>query len=273
MTEEFEIFRKDLIKMNLYKEVVLDNTASLEFILDNNTNGSDYLTAIHNEDVVMNRYGCFNISEEKNTGFITIRPALVRFALKIIIRCKQPFSETKNLIICRNGKTEIEKTYDITNCNSIELVADGEKYILKINYESEQQNTTQEIVAASETSQTETENIQTTENVHSENSINQTEENKENNTTVENSTEISQEKLDAIKAETEKDYESYSEKLEVLKEDYNFDKSLIEYYKDNDLVPIEQIFAELDAKIAEAEKQITLFIQARENKTKEIQES
>lgn len=272
MTEEFEIFRKDLIKMNLYKEVVSDNTASLEFILDNNTSGSDYLTAIHNEDVVMNRYGCFNISEEKNTGFITIRPALVRFALKIIIRCKQPFSENKTLVICRNGKTEIEKTYDITHCNSIELVAAEEKYILKISFEDVQQSSIQSQNMTQETITTvENIDIQPTESVQSSNITNQTEES--NNTTAENSEGISQEKLDAIKAESEKDYESYSEKLEVLKADYNFDKSLIEYYKDNDLVPIEQIFAELDEKIAQAEKQITLFVQARENKTREIQES
>lgn len=259
MTAEFEIFRKDLIKLNIYKEVVSDNTVSLKFFLDGNGNGNDYFKDIHEDDVVVNRYGCFNISEDKNGGFITIRPALVNMGLKIVLVYKQPFTENKTLTIFRNGITEPERNIDINRCSSIEFVVDGNKYIMKINSDDNGSVTENISYGQSVINQSATENNNvknTADNIQTQNTQN----------------EISSGKLDAIKAESEKDYAQYAEKLDALKEDYNFDKSLLEYYKDNDLVPIEKIFSELDEKIKEAENQITLFINARRDKTKEIEE-
>lgn len=266
MTSEFEIFSKDLIKLNIYKEVVSDGTVLLKLFLDNNTNGSDYMSVIHDDDAVVNRYGCFNISEDKNGGFITVRPALVKMGLKIMFSCKVPFSESKSLTIFRNGVTEAEQTCDITYCNSIELAVSDGKYIMKVNFGNEQESSVQ------------TQNTQSVSNV--EKSVSQAETQTEtdtqpeqkNKSNTETQAEISQQKLETIKAETEKDYEQYAEKLETIKEDCKFDRSLLEYYKDKDVVPIEKIFSELEEKIKSAEEQITLFITARQNKTKEIQE-
>lgn len=294
MTAEFEIFRKDLIKLNIYKEVVADRSVLLDFFLGGNEVGTDYADDIHDENIVMNRYGCFNISEDKNSGSITIRPALIKFALKIAVMCRQPFSENKTLTVYRDGKTDAEKSFDITeNCESIELIPENDKYIMKINYRdnvpnaentvnSQQTETTVQAVNTVNIQPTETpvqvENTQPTAVQNAVQSVAETDnpqtptaENKPE-TQNKNTGEIPQEKLDAIKAESEKDYEQYAEKLGTIKEEYKFDKSVIEYYKDHDLVPIEKIFAEIDEKLKSAEEQIKLFVEARQNKTKEIEE-
>ncbi|MDD6490139.1 MAG: hypothetical protein PUG48_10075 [Clostridia bacterium] len=294
MTAEFEIFRKDLIKLNIYKEVVADKTVLLDFFLDGSAVGTDYSQDIHDENIVMNRYGCFNISEDKNSGSITIRPALVKLSLKISITCRQPFNDNKTLTVYRDGKTEAETSFDITNnCESIELIPENDKYIMKINY-SENVSDTENTVNAQQAEtpvqaantvnnqQTETpiqtENIQPTavQNtvqpvVETNNPPTPSVENKPENQNK-STGEIPQQKLDAIKTESEKDYEQYAEKLGTVKAEYEFDKSVIEYYKDHDLVPIEKIFAEIDEKLKSAEEQIKLFVEARQNKTKEIEE-
>lgn len=249
MTTKLEIFKKDLIKINIYKEVILNRTVSLDFFLENNTDSNDYMTYIHNDDIVVNRYGCFSISEDKNGGFINIRPALVKMNLKIIINKTQEFSENKYLTVFRNGFTDAEQSCDITKCNSIKFIVDGEKYIIEI------ENSDFEDIQP-DNRELKSEPPETQEPILQENT----------------ETSISQEKLNAIKTETEKNYEEYTEKLQNIKEEYEFDKSLLEYYKDNDIVPVEKIFEEIEEKLKLAEEQIKLFIEARQNKIKEIQE-
>ncbi|MGN0470081.1 MAG: hypothetical protein ACI4GV_04110 [Acutalibacteraceae bacterium] len=279
MTAEFEIFRKDLIKLNIYKEVVADKTVLLDFFLDGNSVGTNYFDDIHDENIVMNRYGCFNISEDKNSGCITIRPALIKFELKISIICRQPFSEQKTLTVYRDGKTDAETSFDITNnCESVELIPENDKYIMKINYIDGTSNTENTADAQQAETPVQTENTRESTAQNTVQSVTETNtpaisanENKADSQNK-NTGEIPQQKLDAIKAESEKDYEQYAEKLKTVREEYEFDKSVIEYYKDHDLVPIEKIFAEIDEKLKSAEEQIKLFVEARQNKTKEIEE-
>lgn len=279
MTAEFEIFRKDLIKLNIYKEVVADKSVLLDFFLDGNSVGTNYFDDIHDENIVMNRYGCFNISEDKNSGCITIRPALIKFALKISIICRQPFSEQKTLTVYRDGKTDAETAFDITNnCESVELIPENDKYIMKINYNGSTPNTENTTDAQQSEAPVQTESIRestaqnTVQPVIETNTPAISENENKADSQNKNTGEIPQQKLDAIKAESEKDYGQYVEKLKTVREEYEFDKSVIEYYKDHDLVPIEKIFAEIDEKLKSAEVQIKLFVEARQNKTKEIEE-
>lgn len=279
MTSEFEIFRKDLIKLNIYKEVVADKTVLLDFFLDGNSVGTDYLDDIHDENIVMNRYGCFNISEDKNSGCITIRPALIKFALKISITCRQPFSEQKTLSVFRDGKTDAETSFDITNnCESVELIPENDKYIMKINYSGGTSNTENSADVQQAEAPVQTENTRESTPQNAVQSVTETntpaisENENKAYTQNKNTGEIPQQKLDAIKAESKKDYEQYAEKLGTVKGEYEFDKSVIEYYKDHDLVPIEKIFSEIEEKLKSAEEQIKLFVEARQNKAKEIEE-
>ena len=49
------------------------------------------------------------------------------------------------------------------------------------------------------------------------------------------------------------------------------DASIIEHYKDQDVMPIEIILKEVSLKLEDAEKQIQFFIEAKQRKTMEIE--
>ena len=77
--------------------------------------------------------------------------------------------------------------------------------------------------------------------------------------------------LERIEAEYKKDYASFEQDLEDYKSRMEADASIIEHYKDKDVLPIEIIFREVQLKLEEAEEQIRLFIEAKQRKTMEIE--
>ena len=79
------------------------------------------------------------------------------------------------------------------------------------------------------------------------------------------------EKILKIEQEYKKDYDSAKSEVEGLKQQIEIDKSILEYYKDKDVKPIEDIIREITEKIDEAEKQIALFIIKKKKKTMEIE--
>ena len=79
------------------------------------------------------------------------------------------------------------------------------------------------------------------------------------------------EKILKIEQEYKKDYDSAKSEVEGLKQQIEIDKSILEYYKDKDVKPIEDIIREITEKIDEAETQIALFIIERQKKTMEIE--
>ena len=79
------------------------------------------------------------------------------------------------------------------------------------------------------------------------------------------------EHLEKIEAEYKKDYASLEQELEEIKARMDADASIIEHYKDKDVMPIEILFQEVNLKLEEAESQIRLFIEAKQRKTMEIE--
>lgn len=79
------------------------------------------------------------------------------------------------------------------------------------------------------------------------------------------------EHLEKIEAEYKKDYASLEQELEEIKLRMDADASIIEHYKDKDVMPIEILFQEVNLKLEEAESQIRLFIEAKQRKTMEIE--
>lgn len=77
--------------------------------------------------------------------------------------------------------------------------------------------------------------------------------------------------LDKIEAEYKKDYASFERELEDYKSRMDADASIIEHYKDQDVMPIEIILKEVSLKLEEAEEQIRFFIEAKQRKTMEIE--
>jgi len=77
--------------------------------------------------------------------------------------------------------------------------------------------------------------------------------------------------LEKIEAEYQKDYASFEQELEDYKSRLDADASIIEHYKDQDVMPIEIVFQEIRLKLEEAEEQIQFFIEAKQRKTMEIE--
>ena len=84
---------------------------------------------------------------------------------------------------------------------------------------------------------------------------------------------VKDEKVQKIEEELKKDYTAAQTQLDECKTQLEIDKRVLEYYKDKDVKPIEEIFKEIQQKFDEAEKQIALFIQAQQKKTMEIEGS
>lgn len=77
--------------------------------------------------------------------------------------------------------------------------------------------------------------------------------------------------LEKIEAEYKKDYAAFEQELEDYKSRLDADVSIIEHYKDQDVIPLEVIFQEIRFKLDEAEEQIRYFIEAKQQKTMEIE--
>lgn len=77
--------------------------------------------------------------------------------------------------------------------------------------------------------------------------------------------------LEKIEAEYKKDYASFEQELEDYKSRMEADASIIEHYRDQDVMPIEIIFKDVSLKLEEAEEQIRYFIEAKQRKTMEIE--
>lgn len=77
--------------------------------------------------------------------------------------------------------------------------------------------------------------------------------------------------LEKIEAEYKKDYASLEKELDEIKSRMEADASVIDHYKEQDVMPIEIIFQEIRLKLEEAEEQIRFFIEAKQRKTMEIE--
>ena len=77
--------------------------------------------------------------------------------------------------------------------------------------------------------------------------------------------------LDKIEAEYKKDYAAFEQELEEYISRMEADATIIEHYKDQDVMPIEIILKEVSLKLQEAEEQIRFFIEAKQRKTMEIE--
>lgn len=77
--------------------------------------------------------------------------------------------------------------------------------------------------------------------------------------------------LKKLEAEYEKDYEEFGRELEEYKQQFGVDQSVIEYYRDYDIQPIEELIKEITGKLEQAEKQISTVILSRQRKTMEIE--
>lgn len=298
MTSEIELFGKDSVKLNILKELV-----SGDINISMSLNGGvyqDYLSQIHREGSRMQVLGKFNLSEDPNGDVLTIRPIMVSGLLKVTFGFSgQPFSGEKKVSVFRSATKTIERKYDVNDMlTSVEFIPQGNvKYMLRLTYgdaESEALPDEPERPAVAAPDLTELPDdfdVLTSpvaeeppkpeppaspappapadpEPATPEEDVTAAEERLEK---LRERRKSAKELLTKLEAEYEKDYDEYQRELEEYRQQYNVDQSVIEFYRDNDIQPIEDIMKELSEKLTQAEQQIRLIILGRQKKTMEIE--
>ena len=298
MTSEIELFGKDSVKLNILKELV-----SGDINISMSLNGGvyqDYLSQIHREGSRMQVLGKFNLSGDPNGDVLTIRPIMVSGLLKVTFGFSgQPFSGEKKVSVFRSATKTIERKYDVNDMlTSVEFIPQGNvKYMLRLTYgdaESEALPDEPERPAVAAPDLTESPDdfdVLTSpvaeeppkpeppaspappapadpEPATPEEDVTAAEERLEK---LRERRKSAKELLTKLEAEYEKDYDEYQRELEEYRQQYNVDQSVIEFYRDNDIQPIEDIMKELSEKLTQAEQQIRLIILGRQKKTMEIE--
>ncbi len=79
--------------------------------------------------------------------------------------------------------------------------------------------------------------------------------------------------LETLQHEYDKDYSKFQTDIDEIKGRYTVDQSILEYYKDRDLVPIEDLLRQTNELVQKVEEQIRLFVTAQQNKSDEIEKA
>jgi len=253
---ETELFVRDTIRINILKELMA-GSATLAVQL-NDGEIENYATQIHNDMGRVRVYGNFNMAESIDGEVLTIRPISVDRVMKAVPAMSEGISG-KEIAIVRSSTKQVENTYPFDETfMGLELVPSENKYILKLEYADSVQS--EQSVIREETPV-----------IEEEKPVMQEEQSVIQEPVVQNP--VKDEKIQKIEEELQKDYKQAEVQLEECKTQLEIDKRVLEYYKDKDVKPVEEIFKEIQQKLDEAEKQIALFIQAQQKKTMEIEGS
>lgn len=79
--------------------------------------------------------------------------------------------------------------------------------------------------------------------------------------------------LEILQNEYDKDYSKFQVDIDEIKDRYTVDQSILEFYKDKDLVPIEDLLKQTDELVHRVEEQIRLFVTAQQKKSDEIEKA
>lgn len=79
--------------------------------------------------------------------------------------------------------------------------------------------------------------------------------------------------LEILQREYDKDYSKFQADVDEIKGRYTVDQSILEFYKDRDLVPIEDLLKQTDEMVGRVEEQIRLFVTAQQNKSDDIEKA
>lgn len=249
MIFETEVFVRDTIRLNILKEL-LAGSVSLAVQLNDGTI-ENYAAQIHSDTGRVKVYGNFNMSESIDGEILTIRPIAVDRALKAVPAMAGELSG-KTISVVRSATKTEEHSYPFDDTfMGMELVPSDNKYLLRLEYADTipQEETVSEMPVTEPVQEAVTENP------------------------IKEESQTQEEKLQKIEEEYQKDYDSAQNEIQEYQKRFEIDSTVLEYYKNKDVKPIEDIFKEISDKLNEAEKQIALFIQAKQKKTMEIEGS
>ncbi len=244
MIFETEVSVRDMIRTNVLKELMSGSITLAVQLNDGEIH--NYATQIHNDNSRVCVYGKFNMVESVDGDILTIRPISIDGVLKAVPAMSGEISG-KQIALIRSRTKQVENTYPFDETfMGLELLPSGDKYILRLEYvdsvpQEEQPAVQEEVPVVQEEVQPVQEEV------------------------------VKDEKVQKIEEELKKDYTAAQTQLEECKKQLEIDKRVLEYYKDKDVKPVEELFKEIQQKLDEAEKQIALFIQAKQQKTMEIE--
>lgn len=309
----------------------------------NNEIPKNYAYEIHSENIRMNVYGKFNLSEDPKGEILTIRPIGVGYSLKIIPTFSSAELTGKKISIINGISKALEREIDFTSdISAIEFIPQGKQgYRLVITYMDKEQrpahsdlenektnpfyntdfqsfseqigsgtNTGREVNYAfinnrypgfeSRSRDRISQKFRSANNASADDKLGGSQTRVLPNEGGTRSSQISMdseleeiereigkvyqsrdqlsikkqlaiEHLKKVEEEYKKDYDSMNIELEEIKSRMEADSAILEYYKDQDIAEIEKVFKELNQKLEAAEKQIKLFIEAKQKKTMEIE--
>ena len=272
MTSEIELYKNDSVKLNILNELK-DGDINISLSFDGGVY-QDYISQIHREDGNMRVLGIFKLLESPSDNLLSICPFEIRETLKVAFGYSgKQFEDEKKLSVFRRKIKTVERQYDISGMlSSVEFIPQGNvNYLLRLTY-GEQENDEAVVQETSPVSAVSDEAIQPTQ-TDSAAEISAVEvtaaEQKLKN--LRERRESTKDLLKKLEAEYEKDYDEFQRELEEYKQQSGVDQSVIEYYRDNDIQPIEDLMKEINEKLSQAEKQISLVILGRQKKTMEIE--
>ena len=251
MIFETEVSVRDMIRTNVLKELMSGSITLAVQLNDGEIH--NYATQIHNDNSRVCVYGKFNMVESVDGDILTIRPISIDGVLKAVPAMSGGISG-KQIALIRSRTKQVENTYPFDETfMGLELLPSGDKYILRLEYvdsvpQEEQPAVQEEVPVVQEEVPVVQEEVQPVQEEV-----------------------VKDEKVQKIEEELKKDYTAAQTQLEECKKQLEIDKRVLEYYKDKDVKPVEELFKEIQQKLDEAEKQIALFVQAKQQKTMEIE--
>ena len=262
MTSEIELYKNDSVKLNILNELK-DGDINISLSFDGGVY-QDYISQIHREDGNMRVLGIFKLLESPSDNLLSICPFEIRETLKVAFGFSgKQFEDEKKLSVFRRKIKTVERQYDISGMlSSVEFIPQGNvNYLLRLTY-GEQENDEAVVQEAIQPTQTDSAaEISAVEVTAAEQKLKNLRERRESTKDL----------LKKLEAEYEKDYDEFQRELEEYKQQSGVDQSVIEYYRDNDIQPIEDLMKEINEKLSQAEKQISLVILGRQKKTMEIE--
>lgn len=106
MGNEFEIYKKDYIKLNLYKETVVQKAVEFKLFLEIDNVEKDLFDVRNGSKY---RFNNFNVTEDETENYITFRPITIGCYLYFRLICQVPV----RLDVVKNGSATVAQSFDI----------------------------------------------------------------------------------------------------------------------------------------------------------------
>lgn len=277
---QFELFKKDCLKLKFLKEI---NNKNVDVVLFLEADGTERnLLSVRPEGESIYRFNNFTITETEESNEVEFRPNVIGCYVYLKITC----TESVDVEIVRNGSTETDRILHLAEgVSKIELnPVDMKGYRVSlqetegIKRKQNETNTAQNSDGQLKVLENCNENAATLEKINTcldadiksvQSKIQMLE-----NQSVELSERKSEYKnhLDKLQKEYDKDYANYEADLEQIRSEYNIDKELIMMYENKDIETVEELIRKAEEAIAKVEEQIRVFVAAKSKKTMEIEE-